>query len=87
MIFCDNWSCIALFKDPKFHDHSKHIEIWYHYLHKQVETELLSWGYISIESMFVDVLSKVFLKLKDCYCCDIFDITTLLIERGQLKEY
>jgi hypothetical protein len=87
MTFCDNRSCIALFKDPKFHDHSKHIEIWYHYLHKQVETELLSWGYVSIESMFVDLLTKIFPKLKDCYCCGMLDITTFSTERGEIKEH
>ncbi len=87
MIFCDNRSCIALFKGPKFHDHSKHIEIWYHYLHKQVETELLSWDYVSIESMFVDVLTKTFPKLKDCCCCGMLDVTTLSIEEGEIKEY
>ncbi len=35
IIFCDNQSSILLFKDPKFHNRSKHIAIRYHYLHKK----------------------------------------------------
>jgi hypothetical protein len=34
IIFCDNQSSILLFKDPKFHNRLKHIDIRYHELHR-----------------------------------------------------
>jgi len=32
MIHCDNHSCIKLSENPMFHDHSKHIDINYHFI-------------------------------------------------------
>ena len=32
VIQCDNQSCVKLSENPVFHDRSKHIEVWYHYL-------------------------------------------------------
>ena len=36
MIFFDNQSCINMKENPVFHDKTKHIEIWYHYIHDLV---------------------------------------------------
>lgn len=32
VIYYDNPSCIKVSKNLVFHDHSKHIDIWYHHL-------------------------------------------------------
>jgi hypothetical protein len=83
-IFYDNQSCIALSKDPNFHDHFKHIGIRYHYLCHQVDAKLLSLVYISVEAMFANILTKAPPKPKHCYCCHMFGlIAKLLIERGK----
>lgn len=63
MILCDNKSCIALFKDSKFHDLSKHIEILYYYLREQVEAKLFSLVYIYMNSILVYILTKVLPKI------------------------
>ena len=36
VIHCDNQSCIKISKNPVFHDHSKHMEMRYHYLRDMV---------------------------------------------------
>jgi hypothetical protein len=36
VIRCDNQNCIKMTKNPVFHDKSKHIEIWYHYIRDMV---------------------------------------------------
>jgi hypothetical protein len=36
MILCDNQSCIKMTKNLVFHDKSKHIKIWYHYIRDMV---------------------------------------------------
>jgi hypothetical protein len=40
-IFSDNQSSIALSKNPRFHERSKHIKIKYHFLKEKVKTNLL----------------------------------------------
>jgi hypothetical protein len=37
MILCDNQSCIKMTENLVFHDKSKHIEIWYHYIRDMVK--------------------------------------------------
>jgi hypothetical protein len=32
MILCDNQNCIKMMENHVFHDKSKKIEIWYHYI-------------------------------------------------------
>jgi hypothetical protein len=34
--YCDSQSCIKLVENPKFHVHSKHIAICYHFIGEQV---------------------------------------------------
>ena len=34
---CDNQGAITLTKDNKFHAHTKHIDVHYHFIHKVVE--------------------------------------------------
>eukprot|EP00253_Pinus_taeda_P025713 PITA_25713 len=43
VILCDNQSGICLSKNPVFHDHSKHIDIRYHYIRNMVQ-----WGAIRL---------------------------------------
>ena len=44
-IFCDNQSCIKLSENPVFHDRSKHIDIWCHF----IRDERYSWRTLSQE--------------------------------------
>ena len=37
VIQCNNQSCVKLSKNLVFHDRSKHIEMWYHYLRDMVQ--------------------------------------------------
>jgi hypothetical protein len=58
VIYCDNQSCIKLSKNPFFHDHSKHIEIHYHFIHDYVQRGFVELQYISIEEQVANVLTK-----------------------------
>ena len=37
VILCDNQSCVKMTENPVFHNKSKHIEIWYHYIRDMVQ--------------------------------------------------
>ena len=41
-IHCDNQSTIALSKDGQYHVQTKHINIWFHYIHEAVEDSMIS---------------------------------------------
>jgi hypothetical protein len=58
MILCDNQSCIKMTENPVFHDRSKHIEIYYHYIYDMVQRGALNLQYVSMDEQVVDVLTK-----------------------------
>jgi hypothetical protein len=41
-----------------FHDHSKHIEIWYHFLRGIVQKGMVISEYVSLDSQVADILTK-----------------------------
>lgn len=67
-LFCDNQSCIALSKNPKFHARSKYIDIRFHFLYKKVQAKLLKLAYTSTSTMQADILTISLPKVKheDC---------------------
>lgn len=46
-IFCDNKSCIKLSENSIFHDRSKHIDIWCHFIRYYVQHGVLQLEYTS----------------------------------------
>jgi hypothetical protein len=58
VIFCDNQSCIKLSENLVFHDQSKNIEIWYHFIHDYVHRGSVELQYISTEEQVADILTK-----------------------------
>jgi hypothetical protein len=47
VIFCDNQSCIKMTKSTVFHNKTKHIEIWYHYIRDMVQKGATKLQYVS----------------------------------------
>jgi hypothetical protein len=46
MILCDNQSCIKMTENLVFHDKSKNIEIWYHYIRDMVQRGAIKLQYV-----------------------------------------
>lgn len=69
-LFCDNQSCIALSKNPKFHDRSKHIDLRFHFLREKVNSQLLSLEYTPTSDMWADILTKSLPKIKHYACIE-----------------
>ena len=44
VVHCDNQGGIMLFENPVFHDHSKHIDMRYHFLRYCVRGEPFDWS-------------------------------------------
>jgi hypothetical protein len=58
MILCDNHSFIKMTENPMFHDKSKHIEIWYHYICDMVQRGAIKLHYVITDEQVADVLTK-----------------------------
>jgi len=62
VIHCYNQSCIKLSENPVFHDRSKHIEIWYHFIRDRVLKGAVKLQYIPTDEQVVDILTKPLVK-------------------------
>ena len=58
MIHEDNQSAIAIAKNPQFHGRVKHINIKYHFIREQVNSDNIKLNYCQISEMIVDMLTK-----------------------------
>jgi len=58
LLKCNNQSAIALCKDNKFHAHTKHMDIRYHYIHQAVERKQIKVEYISGTNNPADIMMK-----------------------------
>jgi hypothetical protein len=41
-----------------FHDESKHIEIWYHFIHDMMQRGVIKLHYVGVDEPVADVLTK-----------------------------
>jgi hypothetical protein len=69
IFYYDTQSCIAQAKNPKIHEHSKHISLHYHFSREKVERQKIQIEYVSTELMWVDLLTKSLPKEKHLVCC------------------
>jgi len=61
-LHCDNQSCIKLTQIFCFHNRSKHIELQFHFLLKDVDFQEFKFHFMSIEIVLVGIHIKVVLK-------------------------
>ena len=64
MIYCDNQSGIRLSKNLVFHDHSKHIDIKYHFIWDMVQRGAIKLRHIGTDDQVADILTKPLGKVK-----------------------
>ena len=57
-LHCDNQSAIALAKDNKFHQRSKHISIRYHFIRNTVRNNEIAISYIPSTENIADIFTK-----------------------------
>jgi hypothetical protein len=54
----NNQSAIALYKNPVYHNRSKHIDVHYHFLQECVENGEVVVSYTMMENQLADLLTK-----------------------------
>jgi hypothetical protein len=58
LILADNQSCIALSKNPEFHQRTKHVDIQYHYIREEINKGTVDVQFVSTKEMAADGLTK-----------------------------
>jgi Reverse transcriptase (RNA-dependent DNA polymerase) len=66
-LFIDNQSAIALAKNPKFHNRTKHIAVRYHFIREKIEDKEILPQYIPTSEQVADILTKGLPKAKFSY--------------------
>ena len=57
-IYEDNQGAMELAKNPRFHNHTKHIDVSFHYMREQVNLKTVSVKYCPTDLMLVDIMTK-----------------------------
>jgi len=58
VVYYDNQSCIELSENPIFHDHSKNINIQYHYLEDRVQKGAIVFKYVLLNLQVANILTN-----------------------------
>ncbi|RWR97672.1 retrotransposon polyprotein [Cinnamomum micranthum f. kanehirae] len=58
LIWCNNISAISLASNPVFHAHTKHVEVDYHYIRKQVVRNDLAVKFVQSKDQIADIFMK-----------------------------
>lgn len=82
----DNSSCIAMSKNPEFHDRTKHIDIQYHFLRAHVSTRRVEIQYCRTEEMVADILTKALPKAKHDWCVKAMGLVQTRLEESTRQK-
>ena len=74
---CDNQGAIALAKDNKFHAHTKHIDMRYHFIHEAVEDGKVVVQYIPTGDNVSNIFTKPLAKAKFRELAELLGLCTI----------
>jgi hypothetical protein len=57
-LLCDNESAIRMTDNPVEHNHTKHIDIWYHFLRDNQQKGDIEIAYVSTHNQLADIFTK-----------------------------
>jgi hypothetical protein len=63
-LYCDNQSAIALAQNDNYYTRTKHINIWYHFIHYIVKQGHIELIYCPTDEMTADTLTKALPSIK-----------------------
>lgn len=65
-LFCDNMSSMQLANNPVFHARTKHIEVYYHFVHEKVLDGTIEMVHVPTQDQVVNIFTKALPHNKHC---------------------
>jgi hypothetical protein len=78
-LLCDNENAIRLADNPIEHSHTKHIDIWHHFLRDHQQREDINVCHISTENQLADIFTK---PLDEKRFCRLHSVLNVLDSRN-----
>ncbi|XP_060212165.1 uncharacterized mitochondrial protein AtMg00810-like [Lycium barbarum] len=76
-VLCDNVSSTYMSRNPVFHDHSKHIDIYYHYVRDKVAQGGLVVQYVPSHLQLADIFTKGLSSSRFCFVRDNLSVISV----------
>jgi hypothetical protein len=78
-LLCDNESAIRMADNPVEHSHTKHIDIWHHFLRDHQQNGDIEVYHVSTENQLADIFTK---SLDEKTCCRLRSEINVLDSRN-----
>ena len=74
-LHCDNQGMIELSKDLKFHAHTKHLDVHFHFIHQTVMQGHIAIQYCHTNNMAANIFTKSLARIKFQKICTLLNVT------------
>ncbi|XP_019082509.1 PREDICTED: uncharacterized protein LOC109125378 [Camelina sativa] len=86
VIYCDNIGATYLCANPVFHSRMKHIALDYHFVHNQIQSNMLCVSHVSTHHQLANTLTKPLPRARFQQACIKIDVTKApSILRGRIR--
>ncbi|PHT36252.1 hypothetical protein CQW23_23952 [Capsicum baccatum] len=75
MVFCDCQSAIFLTKDQLFHERTKHMDVWYHFVREIIARGDMVVSKISTHDNLTDMMTMTLPSVKFEHCLDLVSVS------------